>query len=314
MPFHPPASALPAVPGYTLRRLLGGGGMADVFLADDHAAERRVAVKVLRDPLAGRDLRRRFEQEGELLARFAHPHVIPVYAAGQTQGVMYFVLKYLPDGPLSGRLDEVRTSARRVVEVVAKIVGAVAYAHAQGVIHRDLKPSNVMMDGDAPLVSDFGVAKWASAAEQTVLGTRLGTAAYMAPEMLARGSAATGPQADVWSVGVILYELLAGRLPFYATTDTALVDLIRHCPDIDLPPCLSSVPDTDDRLSTILRTCLAVDQRDRYPTAAALEADLHRWLAGEPIPPFAAAPVSVSEQTPLPTATPPARRRWWPWG
>jgi eukaryotic-like serine/threonine-protein kinase len=273
-----------AIPGYALRRRVGGGGMADVYLADDLVARRPVAVKVLRDPLAGRDLRRRFEQEGKLLAAFSHPHIIPLYAAGQTQGVMYFVLKYLPDGPLSGRLAEVRTSARRVVEVVAKITSAVVYSHARGVIHRDLKPSNVLMDGDEPLVSDFGVAKWASAAEQTILGTRIGTAAYMAPEMLAKGSAATGPQADVWSVGVILYELLAGGLPFYATHETVLLELIRACPAVDLPPCPASVPGSDDKLLTILRTALAVDTRDRYPTAGALEFDLRRWLAGDPSP------------------------------
>ncbi len=306
---------LPVFPGYTLHRRLGGGGMADVYLADDHAARRQVAVKVLRDPLAGRDLRRRFEQEGQLLSALKHPHIIPVYAAGQTQGMMHFALRYLPDGPLSGRLEEVRTSARLVVEVVAKITSAVAYSHSQGVIHRDLKPSNVLMDGDEPLVSDFGVAKWASAAEQTVLGTRIGTASYMAPEMLAKGSAATGPQADVWSVGVILYELLAGRLPFNATTDTALLDLIRMCPDIYLPPCPATVPDTDDRLLTILCTALAVEQRERYPTADALETDLRHWLADEPIPPFVPAPVSVTEATPLPIPTPaPRPRRWWrPW-
>ena len=273
---HPP---LPTIPGYTLDRWLGGGGMADVFLAIRHETNRPVAVKVLRDPLAERDLRRRFEQEGRLLAKFNHPHIIPVLDAGQSDGRMYFALRYLPDGPLSERLAEVRTSARRVVELVVKIVAAVTYSHAQGVIHRDLKPSNVMLNGDEPLVSDFGVAKWASAAEQTVLGTRLGTAAYMCPEMLEKGSEATGPQADVWSVGVILYELLTGRLPFNASTDTSLFELIRMCPDIHLPPGGAVLPGTDDRLLTVLRTALAVQQADRYPTAAAFGDDMNDWLA-----------------------------------
>lgn len=277
-----PPPPLPNIAGYTFYRWLGGGGMADVFLAIRLETNRPVAVKVLRDPLAEHDLRRRFEQEGRLLAALHHPHIIPVYDAGQSDGRMYFALRYLPDGPLSGRLAEVCTTARRVVGLVAKIVGAVAYAHAQGVIHRDLKPSNVMMDGAEPLLSDFGVAKWASAAEQTVLGTRLGTAAYMCPEMLEHGSGATGPQADVWSVGVILYELLTGRLPFLASTDTSLKELIRMCPDINLPPGGAALPGTDDRLLSILRTALAVPRVERYPTASALETALLAWLAESP--------------------------------
>lgn len=253
--------------------------MADVYLAYRHSTNRTVAVKVLRDPLAEMELRRRFDQEGRVLAALRHPNIVPVHDIGQANGTMYFALRYLSDGPLSERLEEVRTSARRVVELMAKIVAAMAYSHSQGVIHRDLKPSNVLTDGDEPLVSDFGVAKWASAAVQTVQGTRLGTAAYMCPEMLERGADATGPQADIWSVGVVLYELLTGQLPFRASTDTALLELIQMCPDIHLPPSGAVLPGTDDRLLEILRTALAVSRAERYPTAAALGDELTSWLA-----------------------------------
>src|SRR3989442_157277 len=203
---------------YTIERELGRGGMATVYVAHDRKHHRRVAIKILKPELAAALGPERFLREIEIAASLTHPHIVPLYDSGVAAGLMYYVMPHVEGESLGQRLarepqlpiDEVRAIAREIAD-------ALRYAHGHGVVHRDIKPDNVLLSGGHALVTDFGVAKALDAATSsttlTSIGVALGTPTYMAPEQAA-ADPATDHRADLYALGAIVYEMLAGRPPF----------------------------------------------------------------------------------------------------
>jgi serine/threonine-protein kinase len=198
---------------YSVERTLGRGGMAIVFLAHDGELDRPVALKVLADNLAGdAAVRHRFLREARLAARISHPNVVTVYDAGDEAERPFIVMEYVDGETLADRLARGRLAAADAVDVAVQLCAALEHAHRAGLVHRDVKPQNVLLraDGVAKL-ADFGIARAAEQTRLTEAGTLLGTASYLAPELAAGGEAS--PASDLYSLGVLLYESLTGRLP-----------------------------------------------------------------------------------------------------
>lgn len=330
----PTVSNLPVIPGYRLHREIGEGGMGVVYEATDERLRLRVALKVMQvrrvDRLAGNEgarqriieaTRKRFLAESAILARLEHPNVVRVYAAGEVEGWPYYSMRFLPRGSLQKHFAAARRDAATVARLMAKVARAVQYLHDRGVWHRDLKPPNVLLTDDGePQVADFGVAKWVDGEDpSTQAGVLLGTYSYMAPEMFQNGSRGSGPAADVWAMGVMLYELLAGRRPFAGDHAELMFQVLSAPPPPLAGPGLT--PGTDERLEAVALRALAKDPALRYPSATALADDLDGWLGG---PSDAAVPLdalrrnaapqsAVIDTAPTVTAEPaPAkpRRRW----
>ena len=208
---------------YELRKEIGSGGMGEVWLAHDRDLDRPVALK-FQGPRAEQF---RFEREAHAVAGLAHPNIVCIYDYGTAEGRSYLVLEHLPGGTLASRLESKGVLDHFETHAVAHdIAAALAYAHAAGIVHRDLKPSNVIFDeqGHAKL-TDFGIARSSRDTTMTGAGGFLGTAAYMAPEQ-ASGETSVGPAADIYSFGVILFQMLTGRLPFEA--DNPLELALKH--------------------------------------------------------------------------------------
>jgi WD40 repeat protein len=255
----PQSPALPPSLGrYRILRRLGGGGMGEVYLAHDPLLERPVALKVPRfHPGHGPEVVERFYREARAAARLAHPNLCPIYDVGDSGGTPYLAMAYLEGQPLSDLLrDSGPLPARRAAEMVSAIARALEEAHRQGVVHRDLKPANVMVNPRGePVVMDFGLARQTEAGGErlTSAGALLGTPAYMAPEQV-RGDATAGEALwDVYSLGVVLYELLAGRPPFQGPVALVLARVVSETP----PPPSQHRPDLDSRLEAICRKAMA---------------------------------------------------------
>ncbi|HEU4722721.1 MAG TPA: serine/threonine-protein kinase, partial [Gemmatimonadaceae bacterium] len=212
---------------YTIERELGGGGMSRVFVADEAALGRKVVVKVLRPELAEGISTERFKREVRLAARLQHPHVVPLLAAGELDGgVLFYTMPFVEGESLRARLDrDGGLPVAEVVRILRDASSALAYAHGQGIVHRDIKPENILLSHGGAVVADFGIAKAISASIEstdgpdaarrstlTAAGTSLGTPAYMSPEQ-ASGDV-VDHRADLYALGVVAYELLAGRPPF----------------------------------------------------------------------------------------------------
>jgi Protein kinase domain len=259
------------------------GGMGIVYKARDPVLNIDVALKTLRSGLLDStpDVTERFAREARVLARLDHPHIVRIYDVGQHEGRAYFAMGFMPGGSLDKCADRFKET-RSAVALVAKIARAVHYVHENGILHRDLKPANILLDEHGePRVTDFGLAKYLE--EDVVLthtGVVLGTPSYMAPEQ-ARGDATQiGRATDIWALGVILYELLAGRRPFQAASRDAIASLICTAE----PPHLRTVrPGLDRALEIVTLKCLEKKPEDRFASAAALADELERWLAGESI-------------------------------
>ncbi|MGH7718120.1 MAG: serine/threonine-protein kinase, partial [Gemmatimonadaceae bacterium] len=214
---------------YRIERELGGGGMSRVFAAVDVALERRVVVKVLSPELAAGVNNDRFRREILLAAQLQHPHIVPVLTTGETGGLPYFTMPYIEGQALRARLDgEHGIAVVEAVGILRDVARALAYAHERGVVHRDIKPDNVLLSGGSATVTDFGIAKAISSARSggegttlTVVGTSLGTPAYMAPEQIAADPAADH-RADIYAFGVMAYEVLTGKPPFHGRSPQAL--------------------------------------------------------------------------------------------
>ena len=286
---------------YAVLRELGGGGMATVYVAEDLKHHRKVAVKVLRPELAAALGPERFTREIEIAAQLQHPHILPLLDSGEADGLLYYVMPYVEGESLRDRLvRQGELPVHEAVKLLCEIVDALAYAHAQGVVHRDIKPDNVMLSGRHALVMDFGVAKAVSEAtgrqSLTTAGVALGTPAYMAPEQ-ASADPHLDHRVDIYAVGAVAYELLAGRPPFTgASTQQVLAAHIAQSPE----PITAHRPTIPPALSQALMKCLAKRPADRWQTAEELLAQLEPLLtpSGGTTPaetrPVAAAPrVSV---------------------
>ncbi|MEP6809083.1 MAG: serine/threonine-protein kinase [Chthoniobacterales bacterium] len=265
---------------YELIEEISRGGMGVVYRASQHGSQRQVAVKmILADQAATPGMMERFRAEAEAIASLDHPHILPLYEAGEHEGLPFYSMKFADRGTLRERMSKVRPQPRDAAQLMAKIARAVHHAHQRGILHRDLKPGNILLDGpeQKPFVSDFGIAKWIGRESAlTLFPTALGTPYYVAPEQAAGASAKLTTAADIYSLGAILYELLSGRPPFAA--DTALETL--RLAAATAPPSLEGVPRD---LNIISLKCLAKEPAGRYSSAAALAEDLERWLEGRAI-------------------------------
>ena len=283
---------------YSFVGRLGRGGMGEVIHAFDNELQRHVAIKYMRPVAAASAFaRRRFLDEARILAQMHHPNVVDVYEKGEVDGEPYFVMAYLDGYTLAERREEFRTCAGRAVGVMVAVAGGVQHAHENGVFHRDLKGSNVMFDDGRPVVVDFGCARWDDAELSTQGFALLGTASHMAPEVYERGSRAHDARSDLWSLGVMLYHLLGGALPF--AFDTRAPDgrdrLLREdpAPLRSHPGC---VPGVDDRLEAIVGRALAKNPDERYQTVAAFAAELVWWAETAVEPPPAVPPPAAPKR------------------
>jgi eukaryotic-like serine/threonine-protein kinase len=329
---------------YRIIRKLGAGGMADVYLAEDQELGRSVAIKILNDRHAADDsFIERFRREAKNAAGLSHPNIVSIYDRGEAEGTYYIAMEYL-DGRSLKELIVGRGPApiKIAIDYARQILAAVGFAHKHGIVHRDIKPHNVLVGPEGRLkVTDFGIAR-SGASQMTEVGSIIGTAQYLSPEQ-ARG-APVDQTSDLYSVGVVLYEMLTGQVPF--TGDTPLEIAMKHLSEVPRPPSelRSEVPHD---LDSIVLRALAKDPADRYQSAEEMDADLQRVLEGLPVDPetetaatavlsgagvLAAAPTSVMTRpgTAVPArpappgSTPPAgyygyegpprrRRPVWPW-
>jgi serine/threonine-protein kinase len=290
---------------YTIERELGGGGMSHVFLATERQLDRQVVIKLLPPDLAGGVSLDRFHREIQLVARLQNPHIVPVIAAGEADGVPFFTMPFVEGRSLRDLLNEGTTvSITEGANILRDVATALAYAHERGIVHRDIKPDNVLLSGGAAVVTDFGVAKAISTARAgtapggslTQIGFSLGTPLYMAPEQAA-ADPSTDHRADIYSFGVLAYELFAGAPPFTGRSPAALL----AAQMTETPPLLAIArPDAPVPLVELVRRCLEKDPAKRPQSAAELVQGLDQALVSSGQPPLGA--------TTEPTRAPKANR------
>ncbi len=276
---------LPKIAGYELIDYLAEGGMGVVYRARDITLDRIVAIKMPRAGYVGTPQEReRFLREARSAARLRHPHICPIYEvrdsiAGQQP---YICLAFIDGTTLRGWLQKTKPSPARLAEMMAIIARTVHFAHDQGVVHRDLKPSNVMVEtkSESPMLMDFGLAKDMSLNDGlTMSGDLLGTPAYMAPEQAAGKANAVGPAADIYSLGAMLYDMLAGQPPFQGT----LSEVLQQVQNAEPPSIRRQNPVIHRDLETICVKAMAKRPNERYASANSLADDLERFARGEPI-------------------------------
>jgi serine/threonine protein kinase len=275
---------------YRLVRLIGQGGMGAVYEAEQSQPRRAVALKVLKPGLASPELLGRFERESQVLARLQHPGIAQIYEAGTADtGVgpqPYFAMEFVHGAPLRDYAEAQHLNTRQRLELMARVCDAVEHAHQRGVIHRDLKPGNILVEETGqPKILDFGVARAtdsdAQATKHTDVGQLIGTLAYMSPEQVLADPLELDTRSDVYALGVILYELLAEKLPYQLSHQ--LHEAVRTIREED-PAKLSSINRTyRGDVETIVAKALEKDKARRYSSAAALATDIRRYLADEPI-------------------------------
>ena len=287
----PRDEALPRTIGdYELREELGRGGMGVVYKAWDNRLERFVALKmVLRGTLASDADLGRFHGEAQAAAALTHPNIVPVYQVGAHDGQPYFCMKFVEGRTLADVVAEGPLHPRVAAGFLASIARAVQHAHEKGVLHRDLKPANILLETDAsdpsglalanPQVTDFGLAKrLEGGASLTGTGAIVGTPSYMAPEQADGTGRPSGPAADIYSLGAILYELLTGRPPFLAASAVETLLLLRS--EEPVRPRLLN-PRIDLDLEFICRKCLEKRPEHRYASAGKLADDLYAFIQGD---------------------------------
>jgi beta-lactam-binding protein with PASTA domain/predicted Ser/Thr protein kinase len=262
---------------YKILRRLGAGGMANVYLAEDQELGRRIAIKILNDRHANDDqFVERFRREAKNAAALSHPNIVSIYDRGEAEGSYYIAMEYL-DGRSLKELIVSRGPAPVgvAVEYARQILSALRFAHRHGIVHRDIKPHNVLVDGEGRVkVTDFGIAR-AGASQMTEAGSIVGTAQYLSPEQ-ARGSG-VDQRSDLYSLGVVLYELLTGTVPF--TGDTPVEIAMKHLSQVPEPPSTRR-PDLPREIDLVVMRALAKDPNERYQSAEEMEADLARVARG----------------------------------
>ena len=250
---------------YRIISQVGQGGMATVYKAYQASMDRNVAVKVLPSQLASSaEFTQRFQQEARIIARLEHAHILPVFDYGESDGVAYFVMRYLDAGTLKDKMEAGPLPLREIDRYFTQLADALSYAHSQGVIHRDLKPSNALIDPQGNLfLTDFGIAKLLQSASPRLTQTDaiMGTPAYISPEQAQ--SSAVDQRSDIYSLGIILYEMVTGRVPY--TADTPLAVILKHVSDaLPLPSTLK--PDIPEAIEQVLLKALAKNPADRFNT------------------------------------------------
>src|SRR5215204_749397 len=264
---------------YEVRTLVGSGGMADVYLAGDEVLGREVALKLLKDRYAeNEEFVERFKREATSAAVLSSPFIVPIFDRGETEdGTYYITMEYLPGGTLKDRI--MATGALRpqeAVEVALQVAEALKTAHARGVVHRDIKPRNILITDSGHIkVTDFGIARAAEATTVSDLGDILGSVKYMSPEQAA--GERVGAASDLYSLGVVLYEMLTGRVPFEVETPADVA--VEHSGGP--PPHPREVnPEVPEGMDALVMRLLAADPNDRYGSAAQLIKDLRRVRDG----------------------------------
>ena len=253
---------------YTVKRELGRGGMATVYLAQDVKHRRQVALKVLHPELAHAMGTDRFLREVETGARLVHPHVLPVFDSGEVDGLLWYTMPYIDGESLRDRLRRERQlPLDDAIRIATEVADALSYAHGHGVVHRDIKPENILLSGSHALVADFGIAKAVALAggeRLTQTGSALGTPAYMSPEQAA-GDAELDGRSDIYSLGCVLYEMLAGEPPFTGPTVRAL--MVKHFTD-PVPSVSRLRPGVPERVERATTQALAKEPVDRFASAS----------------------------------------------
>jgi len=268
---------------YQVVRKLGAGGMANVYLAEDQELGRGVAIKILNDRHANDEqFVERFRREAKNAAALSHPNIVSIYDRGEAEGTYYIAMEYL-DGRTLKELIVQRGPAPVTVSVeyARQVLSALRFAHRHGIVHRDIKPHNVLVDAEGRVkVTDFGIAR-AGASQMTEAGSIVGTAQYLSPEQARGGD--VDQRSDLYSLGVVLYELITGTLPFNG--DTPVEIAMKHLSTVPEPPS-ERRPDIPRDLDLIVMRALAKDPDDRYASAEEMDADLERFLRGASISPL----------------------------
>jgi len=261
---------------YPIERELGRGGMATVYLARDPKHGRLVALKVLRPELAATLGSDRFLREIQVAARLTHPHILPLHDSGEAGGLLYYVMPYIDGESVRDRLSrETRLPAAEAVKIGREVADALDYAHSRGVIHRDIKPENILLGAGHAIVADFGIARAlsiAGSATVTAKGSLIGTAAYMSPEQANVESEVDG-RSDIYSLGSVVFELLAGTVPFVARTP--LATLVRRMTEA-APRLRTLDPGISPALEAVVAKALSASPADRFATAGEMSGALER--------------------------------------
>jgi serine/threonine protein kinase len=269
---------------YEILEQIGCGGMGVIYRARQRHSRRIVAVKrVLSYRADSHGALQRFRREAQAVASLDHPNILPIYEVSESEdGLPFFSMKFAEKGSLRENVASLRDEPRKCVQLMAKVARAVEYAHSRGVLHRDIKPGNILLnDQGEPLVSDFGLAKLLDGNNDLTRSlTTFGTAGFIAPEQAGGAAADFTPAADVYSLGAVMFTVLAGRPPFLGSNP---VSVIRQASETQAPKLRSLAPSLDRDLETICARCLERDPKARYQSAGDLAADLERWLDGRPI-------------------------------
>jgi len=320
---------------YQIVRKLGSGGMANVYLAEDQELGRRVAIKILDDRHA-RDAQfvERFRREAQNAAGLSHPNIVSIYDRGEAEGTYYIAMEYVEGRTLKELIVARGPSPLGIgIDYTRQILSALRFAHRNGIVHRDIKPHNVIVDGEGRVkVMDFGIARAGAASQMTEAGSIIGTAQYLSPEQ-ARG-APVDQTSDLYSTGIVLYELLTGTVPFNGETPVEIA--MKHLSQVPAPPSTHRAEVPRD-LDYVTLRALAKDSADRYHSAEEMDSDLERIARGIGVsaetaeaattvlsrPEVAEAATTVSPAVGAGTTytpgryyeydEPPRRRAFWPW-
>jgi serine/threonine protein kinase/Tol biopolymer transport system component len=312
---------------YRIIEQIGRGGMATVYKAYEPALDRYVAIKILPQYFAhDPDFATRFEREAKAVAKLNHPNILPIYSSGQEAGLTYIAMRFVEAGTLKEMLGQ-PLPLKTTADILGQIGRALDYAHQQGVVHRDVKPANVLMaEGKWALLTDFGLARMVESSVQlTKTGVGVGTPAYMSPEQ--GQGIKVDARTDIYSLGVVLYEMVTGKVPYEAETPMAVV--LKHI-TAPLPLPREVNPDLPEAVERVILKAMAKAPEDRYQTAGEMVEALEGAVAGvpmverppKPVPVEKVPPVTVAEPTPAPAAAvpveaPPVAKKGlpgWVWG
>jgi serine/threonine protein kinase len=268
---------------YRIINQIGEGGMATVYKAYQPSMDRNVAVKVLPRQLAeSEEFKQRFQQEARIIAKLEHPHILPVFDYGESEGVTYLVMRYLDAGTLQDKMVAHRPLPLNEIDhIFTQLADALSYAHSFGIIHRDLKPSNALVDSHGNLfLTDFGIAKLLESASPRLTQTDaiMGTPAYISPEQAQANP--VDQRSDIYSLGIILYEMVTGRVPFVAETPLAVI--LKHISD-PLPPPSTLKADIPEAIEQVVLKALAKNPTDRFATVSEFASAWKKALDGTKI-------------------------------